>query len=529
MATAQASSSPAPAPVTASAPPAAAPAAIPIPGLDIVGRGLYLRPYQPYALAQLLFKQQNTRVVVSKETGERYAIPDGYEINDSPPFPMNESLNQVFIEESWDRFEKHISLDANAAISNMPFSVSATASWNSRLRSEQDAYYAMRSSFVPLWMVYVPNPHACIPEVRKPDIPTPFSHSHRRKYEEFFRTYGSHYVKGAWVGGKSSLVFSVLKSSQLSTQDIQAGIKASFAGIGGGASTRDEQSKERLRQSSQCTVFGKGGDEFQLAAMSSLDEAAYNQWLKTVRDNPQVIELDVAGLWTLIEDPVKAATLMEAYKESVSFDPITSVFDMQREIFFIRGNKFVRYDREKKVTGLPEPISGLMPLMEDDGFERIDAAFRGKGLVSPSGEKLDRKLFVFRQNRFLRFDLDKLRKDDGYPMLLQDGWPGLPFDRIDSAMVTAVDTVYFFFGNQYVRFNPLLNRVDDGYPQPISRRWAGVTFDRIDAAVYWGDGQVYFFRGDQHIRYDLANYRADPGFPKYIIGNYVEDWKFIDD
>jgi MAC/Perforin domain/Hemopexin len=501
----------------------------PLPGLEVVGRGIYLQPYQPYILTQLLFKREQPRVIVSRETEQSYLIPMGYAINDSPPFPMNESLNQVSIEESWDRFEKQVSLDANVAVSNMPFSVSASSSWNSRLRAEQEAYYATRSSFVPLWMVYIPNPHTCIDEISEPDIPTPFSHRHRRRYEEFFQSYGSHYVRGAWVGGKSTLVFTVLKSSQLAKEDIQAGIKASFSGVEGEANTKSEASKEKLRKNSQCTVFGKGGDEVQLAAMSSLDEAAYNRWLETIPHNPQVIEMSVAGVWTLVRDPEKAKALMEAYQESVSFDPITAVFDINRDIFFIRGGKYVRYDRDSQVTQVPHSIRELMPLLEDDGFERIDAAFRGKNLVSPTGEKLDRKLFVFRQNRFLRFDLDKGRKDDGYPMLISDGWPGLPFERVDTAMVTGPDTLYFFLGNQYCRFNPLKNRVDDDYPQPISKRWVGVTFDRLDAAVYWGGGKAYFFKGDQHIRYDLANYRADPGFPRYIIGNYVEDWKFIDD
>ncbi|HYO54262.1 hemopexin repeat-containing protein [Archangium sp.] len=494
-----------------------------------MGRGVHLRPYQPYALGQLLFKREQSRVISSKETKESYSLPVGYEVNDSPPFPMNESLNQVIIEESWDRFEKQMSMDANVTVSNTPFSVSASSSWNNRLRAEQEAYYAVRSSFVPLWMIYVPDPTHCIDEIREPDIPVPFSHKHRRAYDEFFRRYGSHYVRGAWVGGKSMLVFTVLKSSSLNKEDIQAGIKASFGGQGGGANAKSEQSKEKLRNSSQCTVVGKGGDEMLLAAMSSLDQQAYDQWLKTIAQNPQVIELDVVGIWTLVRDPRKATALMEAYKESVSFDPITAVFDIDREIYFIRGSKFVRYDRERKVTLVPQPITDLMPLLENDGFERIDAAFRGKDLVSPSGEKLDRKLFVFRQNRFIRFDLDKRQKDDGYPKLISEGWPGMPFERIDAVLVTGFDTVYFFLGNQYVRFNPLKNRVDDGYPQPISKRWVGVTFDRIDAAIYWGSGKAYFFKGDQHIRYDLANYRTDPGFPKYIIGNYVEDWKFIDD
>ena len=500
-----------------------------IPGLEVVGRGTYLRPYQPYSLTQLLFKRDHYRVVSSKEAEASYSVPEGYEVNESPPFPMNEALSQVSIEESWDRFEKQTNLDANAATSNMPFSVSATAAWNSRVRAEQAAYYATRSSFVPLWTLYLPVPTSCIEAVRDPDIPVPFSHTHRKKYEEFFLNYGSHYVSRAWVGGKSTLVFTVLKSSQLAKEDIHAGIKASFGGVSGGVSTKNEESKEKLKQSSQCTVFGKGGDEVQLAAMISLDEAAYNAWLKSVPKNPQVIALDVVGIWTLVRDPAKAATLMEAYKESVTFEAITAVFDDHRDIFFIRGDNFVRYNRDTLVAQPPQSVTKTMPLLEPLGFASVDAAFRGVHLVSPEGEQLDRKVFLFRQDRYIRFDLDKQKVDPGYPESISKGWPGVPFERIDTVMMTGPDTIYFFYGSKYVRFNPLKNCVDDGYPQLISKRWAGVTFDRLDAAVYWGSGKAYFFKGDQHIRYDLATCRAVPGYPKYIIGNYVEDWKFIDD
>lgn len=507
---------------------AAPPYLEPVPGLEVVGRGIYLRPYRPYTLAQLLFERNGVRLIKSNETREDYALPIGYEVNDSPPFPMNEALNQVVIEESWARFEKQMSVDANVSVGSAAFSVSATSSWNSRLRAEQEAYYAVRSSFVPLWMLYVPNPNDCIEEVRDLDVPAPFATEHRRAYEEIFRRYGSHYVRGAWVGGKSMLVFTVLKSSQLDKSDIQAGIKASFGGSGGGANAKREESKEKLLNSSQCTVIGKGGDEVLLAAMSSLDQDAYNKWLKTIPQNPQVIELDVAGLWTLLRDPAKATALMEAYRESVAFDPIKAVLDMGPDVYFIRGDSFVRYNRQRKVTTAPLPLRELVPGLEEEGFDRIDEAFRGKYLLAPDGSSLENKLYFFRRDRVFRFDCSTQKKDPGYPRRIQDEFPGLPFDRVDAALVTNYDEIYFFYGSQYARFNPVANRTDEGYPQPVAKRWVGVTFDRLDAAVYWGSGKVYFFRGDQHIRYDLANYRSDPGYPKHVVGNYVEDWQFID-
>ena len=359
----------------------------PLVGLDVVGRGVYLRPYQPYMLNHLLFKRGDERSMLSKECEQTFTIPAGYEVNDSPPFPLNESLNQVLIEESWDRFEKQMNLDANVAVSSNAFSISASATYNSRLRSEQEAYYAVRSSFVPLWMVYIPDPNEAIPEVRDPDIPVPFSHRHRREYDEFFRRYGSHYVRGAWVGGKSSIVFTVNKASQLSKTEIQAGVKASFGAMGGGVDSKKDESREKLRRSSQCTVFGKGGNEVKLAAMSSLDENAYNQWLTTIPHNPQVIEPRRGGDWTLIRDRDKADAIQEAYSELVSFDRITATVEIDDKIVFIRGKKYTVYDRDAKETEVPRPISDILPGLAKVGFERIDEVLRGKYLVSPTGSR----------------------------------------------------------------------------------------------------------------------------------------------
>ncbi|MFN9941642.1 MAG: MAC/perforin domain-containing protein, partial [bacterium] len=88
----------------------------------------------------------------------------------------------------------------------------------------------------------------------------------------------------------------------MSKEDIKAGIKASFVGAGSGAvNASSDSAKERLANNSECTVFGKGGYELLLATLSSLDEVRYNQWLATIKDNPQVIEFDAVGIWTLLD------------------------------------------------------------------------------------------------------------------------------------------------------------------------------------------------------------------------------------
>lgn len=503
----------------------------PIPGIELVGRGIYLKPNQTYRLKQVLLERRGTVPYLSVETGITYSVPEGYEVNDSPPMPATQALNQSLIEESWDRFEKRTSLDTALAVSNAPFSVDAAAGQTKQLRQDEESYYALRTSFIPLWTVYIPGLD-CLPDdvFGDIDVPVPFHHRHRRQYQRFFDRFGTHYVSRAWVGGKATLALIINKQSQMTKSEIHAGLKASMAGAGSvSVNTSDEQSREKLQSNSQCTVYGKGGDELKLAALSSLDNVLYNEWLDTVKGNPQVIELEAIGIWALVDDERKAQALMDAYKEETIVSGIRAVFNLDRRIHFFEDRFYHSFNLDKgESSGTMHEIDEKWPGLSEVGFERVDSAFLGKYLVSVDGEDLSRKLFFFNRNLYVRWDVDANSIDPGYPRLISDGWPGVSFDRVDATINVDPESVYFFCGDKYVRFNTLRNRVDDGYPALTSRRWSGVTFDRIDAATYWGNAKVYFFCGDQYIRYDTVMWRADAGYPKTIRGHYVEDWRFFE-
>ena len=56
----------------------------PLPGTEVVGRGIYLRPRQPYALKDALIKQDKWHPYYSKETEQHFFVYAGYQVNDSP-------------------------------------------------------------------------------------------------------------------------------------------------------------------------------------------------------------------------------------------------------------------------------------------------------------------------------------------------------------------------------------------------------------------------------------------------------------
>jgi hypothetical protein len=261
----------------------------------------------------------------------------------------------------------------------------------------------------------------------------------------------------------------------------------------------------------------------------------YNQWLDSIKDNPQVIQLELAGLWTLIDDPDKSAALQEAYKEEVTFLPISAICSISRDVYFLRDGYYFSYDLdERKVyPEKPQPIVKLCAELDNTEFSAFkwpDSAFTGSHLYDKDKQSLSHKMYLLKREKVLRVDIKTRKVDEGYPKKIEQEWPGLGFPRTDAILVTAPDAVYFFKGDKYVRYEMSEHRygVFEGYPKPIKDRWFGVIFDRIDAAIYWRFDKVYFFSGDQYIRYDMSNFRADAGYPKALSSNYVQDWEFFD-
>jgi hypothetical protein len=109
--------------------PPASPETGAIPGSEVLGRGIYVRPRQPYELRDFLFKRANTQLQLRRVSGveKPYPVPGDYEVNDSPPLPAGRSTGQAVIEESWTRFGQELALNANAAASAKVFSIDSTA------------------------------------------------------------------------------------------------------------------------------------------------------------------------------------------------------------------------------------------------------------------------------------------------------------------------------------------------------------------------------------------------------------------
>lgn len=194
---------------------------------------------------------------------------------------------------------------------------------------------------------------------------------------------------------------------------------------------------------------------------------------------------------------------------------------MGTKVYFFAGNRYLRYDRgdDRVDEGYPLPVAGNWTGLAEAGFGN------GFDTVVNWGNG---KLYFFRGNQYLRYDVAADKADGGYPLPITQTWTGFDaagfVDGINAAANWGNGKAYFFRGSQYLRYDIAADKVDDGFPLPVAGHWPGLAEagfgDRIDAVVPWGNGKVFFFRGDRYVRYDIAADKVDDGYPLPIAGNW---------
>jgi hypothetical protein len=185
--------------------------------------------------------------------------------------------------------------------------------------------------------------------------------------------------------------------------------------------------------------------------------------------------------------------------------------------YLFSGSEYVRYDisSDRVDPGYPAPIAGNWPGL----WSPV-----GAGVIWPNG-----KAYFLRGSEYVRYDISSDRVDPGYPAPIAGNWPGLSLQRVDAVIIWPTGKAYLFglhgsgpnqFGQMgYVRYDIAGDRQDDGYPVSIEQNWPGLT-PPINSCVMWPNGKAYFFRGNEYLRYDISSDRVDPGYPAPIAGNW---------
>jgi hypothetical protein len=196
--------------------------------------------------------------------------------------------------------------------------------------------------------------------------------------------------------------------------------------------------------------------------------------------------------------------------------------------YLFRGNQYLRYDWADDLpdAGYPAKIA--------DGWHGLPAGFTDNFDAALNGQKqFGGKLYLFKGDRYIRYDWASDRTDPGYPQSIGAAWHGLPpgwasgFDAAVGGQGPFAGKAYFFKGNQYIRYDWASDTTDPGYPKSFPGVWPGLPpgfTSNIQAALngqkQFG-GKLYFFKGADYARYDWAADRGDAGYPQPIEFNWL--------
>jgi len=159
------------------------------------------------------------------------------------------------------------------------------------------------------------------------------------------------------------------------------------------------------------------------------------------------------------------------------------------------------YDRYDAVTGTLEE-AGRSVLDNWPGLAHSPDAFTWWGAG---------KAYAFSGGAYVRYDEPADHVDPAYlppnpSFTVAGNWPGFPSSwqgGFDAAVNWGTGKLYFFRGDSYLRYDITADRVDAGYPRTITGNWPGLFDKDLDAALYPGGRFAYFFRGGTYQRYDV--------------------------
>ncbi|MGW1226058.1 hemopexin repeat-containing protein [Streptomyces sp. NPDC002530] len=215
-----------------------------------------------------------------------------------------------------------------------------------------------------------------------------------------------------------------------------------------------------------------------------------------------------------------ATELQEGFYRRI--DAVLRSRDEGNIAWFLKDTQYVRYDlKADKGVGGAKPIAGHWEGLPDAFTRGIDAALNRHDQPTVG--------YLFKDDQYVRYDLEADAAASGYPKSIAEGWASLPVafqQGIDAAVNHPTDDeiVWFFKDGEYVRYNVPEDKLVLG-PKSIEGNWSGLpdSFNRgIDAAAPHATNRnkVYLFKDDQYVRYDLDADRADSGYPLSIKGNW---------
>lgn len=233
----------------------------------------------------------------------------------------NFTYTDVYTENSKVELAKSLSVSAGAEASYMLFSASVSTGYSSSANSSEEKAYTRLITKVKKKRHYFPDD-----SFKKYLLPA-FSADLNGNMEpaQIFRTYGTHIVREAGIGGVLNMNLTTTKTSNESKESLSISVKASFGKIASGSVDTDTQSSfKSLLERSEYSYRSVGGKNLRSLNLENFF-VEYPSWIQSVSDDPSSWEFgylpndnSLVPIWELASSAARRRQIKDEFERQAA-------------------------------------------------------------------------------------------------------------------------------------------------------------------------------------------------------------------
>lgn len=221
-------------------------------------------------------------------------------------------------------YQDDISVSAKIEGAYNLFSGSISNDFHSRSITEAENEFSRVQQSIELWSLKVNPDYSSLRNLLVDHVRTSIDEAcDKASYDKLFRTYGSHFLSGIILGGRSVFSSSTNKVRVDKTFSNETIAKASYQSLTGQLSAeaklKYESSIRSFRENSESEHFVQGGDAVAASKVFSGDKNDFDAWAETVGTSPDFVEITdnvpFTGIWELCKDNQQKKDMQQYFEQ----------------------------------------------------------------------------------------------------------------------------------------------------------------------------------------------------------------------
>lgn len=288
------------------------------PGTDIIGYGYDIfgeyanqKSKKRYCLFE--YDKREPQVITSQE----YMVPKNVIIEN-----ISEHIVKTVSGESMREYAQSLSAKAGLSVNAFVFSGSVESSFSKSSSGMQKMFYYTYMDANTKWRISLDLRGDYIDPL-KPMLEPRFAKDlETMNPETLFKTYGTHYIATAYLGGRADYKTKTVITSETNTREIGVAVEAQYQAVSASASI-DKKHKETLSKSktkTKLTVVG-GNSEY---ANNINDPVTYEKWAEGIANAPVLCDFEEGSLRPIWEfaSPERQRELIAAFNKMLENHPL---------------------------------------------------------------------------------------------------------------------------------------------------------------------------------------------------------------